>query len=89
MKKIFFIISVLTANVSHAQEITTPKDSAESPFVIVEQMPEFVGGEAAKNKFIIDNIEFPKAEHDAGIQGTCYVSFVVEKDGSITYATVL
>ena len=41
------------------------------------------------HRFIIENIVYPKTESKAGITGTCYVSFVVEKDGAISDITLL
>lgn len=66
--------------------------AVEAPLTIVEQMPEFPGGEAARQKFIIDEINkrgYPAMEKEAGISGTVYLTFVVEKDGSITDVKVL
>jgi TonB family protein len=40
-------------------------------------------------KFIYENIKYPAAARDIGIEGTVVVRFVVEKDGSITQAEVL
>lgn len=56
---------------------------------LVEKMPSFKGGEAAMMKFIRKNIKYPELERNAGISGTCYVGFVVEKDGKITNARIL
>lgn len=50
----------------------------------VDQFPEFPGGMEAWSKFIQKNLRYPYAAQDASIQGKVYVSFVVEKDGSIT-----
>lgn len=64
----------------------------EEIFTIVEQMPEFPGGAAAMMKWIKDKIEsigYPQMEKEAGISGTCYVTFVVDKEGNVTEAKVL
>ncbi|MBA3970549.1 MAG: TonB family protein, partial [Bacteroidetes bacterium] len=61
----------------------------EAPLTIVEQMPTFPGGEAAMMKYIQQNVSYPQMEKEGQIQGTCYVTFVVEKDGSITDVKVL
>lgn len=53
-------------------------------FSYAEQMPQFPGGQAAFFKFLQDSIRYPIIEKENGLQGTVYVSFVVEKDGSIT-----
>ncbi|RZK56666.1 MAG: energy transducer TonB [Pedobacter sp.] len=54
----------------------------------VEKFPEFPGGMAAWSKFIQKNLRYPYVAQETGIQGKVYVSFVVEKDGSITDVTV-
>lgn len=58
-------------------------------FRIVEDEPEFPGGDAARIQYLRDNIEYPTMARDAGIEGTVFVSFVVEPDGSITNVRVL
>ena len=50
----------------------------------VDIMPEYPGGQIALNQFITTNIAWPKASNDAVKEGTVYVTFIVEKDGSIT-----
>lgn len=55
----------------------------------VEVYPEFPGGMAAWAKFIQRNLRYPSMALDANIQGKVYLSFVVEKDGSITDVNVL
>jgi protein TonB len=56
----------------------------ETPFIVVERMPEFPGGMNALQNFIGQNIRYPSNAAESGIQGTVYLSFVVEKDGSIS-----
>lgn len=50
----------------------------------VEQMPEYSGGEAALYQFIAQNIRYPKAAMDWGVQGRVFVHFIVEKDGTLS-----
>jgi protein TonB len=50
----------------------------------VENYPEFPGGLAAFSKFIQKNLRYPSAAQEAEVQGKVFLSFVVEKDGSIT-----
>ncbi|MGV6861883.1 MAG: energy transducer TonB [Putridiphycobacter sp.] len=57
------------------------------PFIVVEEWPEFPGGDAKMQQFINENFEVPHyAEHATG---TIYVRFVVAKDGTITNASIL
>ena len=57
-------------------------------FFIVEDMPEFPGGELALRKFIANAIKYPVIAQENGIQGKVYVNFVVDTDGSITNARI-
>jgi periplasmic protein TonB len=57
-------------------------------FVVVEDMPEFPGGETALRSFINKNVNYPVIAAENGIQGKVYVRFVVDKDGSVTNAEI-
>jgi len=56
----------------------------EEVFVIVEDMPEFPGGEQAMVDFIYDNLNYPTVAQKNGIEGLVVVSFIVNKDGSLS-----
>ncbi len=63
------------------------KDEIEAPqqiFTIVEQMPEFPGGEEELFKYLGKNIKYPSMARENGITGTVYVTFVVEGNGEIS-----
>ncbi len=53
-------------------------------FVIVEEKPEFPGGEAGIVQYLAKNIRYPRLAVETGIQGTVYVSFTIMEDGSIS-----
>jgi len=62
----------------------------EAPiFTVVESMPEFKGGMPELYKYLGNNIKYPVMAKESGIQGKVYVTFVVERDGSITDVRVL
>ena len=62
-----------------------PKPEIETKiFEVVEQMPQFPGGDAALMKFLSDNVKYPVVAQENGVQGRVVISFVVERDGSIT-----
>ena len=62
-----------------------PKHEEENKvFEVVEQMPMFPGGNAALMSYLGSNIHYPVVAAENGVQGRVSVSFVVEKDGSIT-----
>jgi periplasmic protein TonB len=53
-------------------------------FTAVEENPTFPGGEDAFNKYLSKNIHYPAVARENGTQGKVFLSFVVEKDGSLT-----
>ena len=63
------------------EEEAAPVEEAILDFVEVE--PEFPGGAAAMNQWIVDNVEYPELAKEMGEQGIVYVKFVVNKNGSI------
>lgn len=67
------------------QPITDP----DAPLLLVEQMPEFPGGQKAMFAYIGKELKYPEEAIDNGIEGTVVISFVVERDGSIGEAKVL
>lgn len=71
--------------------IAEPKVEDEQPMNIamVEQKPEFPGGEAEMYKWLGNNIVYPSAASEEGIQGRVVVEFVVGRDGSITNVRVV
>jgi protein TonB len=68
--------------------IEVPEEKKEV-FTIVEEMPSFPGGDAERNKFLNTNIVYPQQATENGIQGTVYVSFVVDSKGNVTDVKVL
>jgi TonB family protein len=61
----------------------------EAPFVVVEQMPMFPGGDAALLKFIGENTNYPDSAKEKNIQGRVIVRFIVNSEGKAEAATVL
>lgn len=64
-------------------------DDEPVSIAMVEQKPSFPGGEAAMYQWLSNNIVYPPAASEEGIQGRVVVEFVVGKDGSITNARVV
>lgn len=67
----------------------TEKGLNDSIYKDVEQMPSFPGGEWALMHYLASNTEYPVTAMDNGIGGHVVVSFVVERDGSITNVQVV
>ena len=66
-----------------------PKPEVEKVFDVVEQMPSFPGGPSALMEWLSNNVKYPVVAQENGVQGRVVVSFVVERDGSITYVKVV
>lgn len=59
-------------------------EESNEPFLTVEVNPSFMGGNSEMYKFLGKNLKYPSAAQRANIQGKVFLSFIVEKDGSIT-----
>ena len=57
---------------------------ATKVFDVVEEMPSFPGGNGALMSYLASNIKYPVGAQENGVQGRVIVSFVVERDGSIS-----
>lgn len=58
-------------------------------FTIVEQMPEFPGGQEELFRYLQKNIKYPPIARENGITGSVFVQFVVEKGGNISDVKLL
>ena len=77
------------SSASPATALTSPAPQEEPVYTVVEQMPEYPGGQEALVQYMMNNIKYPENAGKNGIQGTVFVTFVVGKDGSISNAKVL
>ena len=68
-------------------DVATSKE--DTVYQIAEEMPVFPGGEQAMMKFVAENINYPQEAKDKEIAGRVFVSFVVEKDGSVDEVKVM
>lgn len=65
------------------------EEEDDTIFTIVEDQPQFPGGDKALYAFLGKNMKYPAMAQDANIQGTVYVTFEVDKDGQIKDVKVL
>ena len=71
--------------------VTKPNTTGNAPksntgstvYSVVEEMPEFPGGENGIMTFLAANMKYPPVAAENGIQGKVIARFVVQKDGSI------
>ncbi len=61
----------------------------EDVFMVVDESPEFPGGTSALMGYLRDNMVVPDSCRENNIQGRVLVTFIVEKDGSITKPKVI
>lgn len=73
------------------QEVTQEEEEDEEPlpFFILEDKPEFPGGEEALQKWIAQNTKYPDIAKDMGISGKVFIGFVIDKKGQVTKVKVL
>jgi periplasmic protein TonB len=93
MKAILFMLCIGFPLTGFSQVVIAPAPQQQNPdstiFTYVEEQPVFPGGESAFMKFLADSIRYPKEAKENGQQGTVYVRFVVERDGSISNIEVV
>ena len=70
-------------------DATAPADTTKSVvYDIPETMPYFPGGQVLMLKYLADNIKYPASAVKAKKQGRVIVTFIVQKDGSVTHAKI-
>ena len=69
--------------------IASAQSGSDPVFTSVEQVPEFKGGLEAFGKFLMTNLRYPKVARDNNVQGRVVITFVVEKDGSLSNMKVV
>ena len=70
-------------------EIVEIEEDDEEFFMVVENMPEFPGGDLGLMKFIQKNVRYPAIAKEYNITGKVYVSFIVDKLGSVTNVKIV
>ena len=64
-------------------------EDPEKVFTIVEQMPEFEGGQQALMSFISKNMVYPSVSKENEFQGTVFLSYIVRANGNLSDIKVL
>lgn len=70
-----------------AQETAVEAEEAQI-FSVVEESPSYPGGDEARMKYLRENLKYPQLARESNIDGTVYIEFVVERDGSISKPTI-
>ena len=69
--------------------IEIEEESDDEFFMVVENMPEFPGGDLGLMKYIQKNVKYPPIAKEYNITGKVYVSFIVDKSGAVTNVKVV
>ncbi len=70
------------------EKVTEPIDTANIVFDVVQQMPQFPGGDIALMNFLEKHIKYPSNESLSNTNGKVICGFIVNKDGSISDITI-
>ena len=92
MKKIAFLLLVAllsTTTITAQKTVISKNQSKERVFDVVENMPEFPGGQDSLMNFLMHTIKYPKEAMEKGIQGRVVAKFIVEKDGQVSTPKVV
>lgn len=65
------------------------QEEEEKIFDVIEQMPQFPGGDIELMKYLSANVKYPVIAQENGIEGRVIIGFVVSKNGVISDVTVL
>jgi protein TonB len=68
------------------QEVDEPEPE---PFVVVEEMPMFPGGDPALQLYIAEHTQYPEVAKENNIQGRVIVRFCVTSKGTVNQVSVL
>jgi TonB family protein len=92
MRSLVVLLAVLVVRVVCAQGDSTaasPGISAgDTCLTTCEVMPKYPGGEAAFYAFMAKELRYPSEARDSWIEGKVWVTFILEKDGSVSHAQV-
>ncbi|MDX2415012.1 MAG: energy transducer TonB [Bacteroidales bacterium] len=89
---IVLILSLSSCSVNKVQETNDPKTTQKSEEikVVVEDLPTFQGGNIKKfEAWVQENVEYPQAAKEKGIEGDVFIMFVVEPDGSLSNINIM
>ena len=71
------------------EDLEIVEEDDEEVFMVVENMPEFPGGDLGLMKYIQKNVKYPPIAKEYNITGKVYISFVVDRSGSVTNVKVV
>jgi TonB family protein len=77
-------------NQSELGEVVEEEITEGDPvFLVVEKAPTYPGGFDKMNEFIFENMKYPQKAVQDNVEGSVFVSFIVEKDGHVSNAMII
>ena len=80
---------IIVEELPEIQKVNPGQQNSDQIFTEVDEMPKFPNGDDALIRFLTENLKYPQDARDERIEGTVFVTFVVEKDGSVTDVRIL
>ena len=81
--------SSVYVDIQECEECETEEADTSQVFMVIEQQPEFPGGEEAMFEYLRSNLQYPEKCKENKIQGRVLVAFVINKDGKIVEPEVV
>lgn len=89
MKRFILLLSaIFLTNIAFCQNEVKVSDD-DAIFFVVEVQPEFPGGMDSMYAFIQKNLIYPEKAKAEGIEGRVFITFTIEKDGSVSNVKIL
>lgn len=89
MKRFLLLLSaIFLTNIAFCQDEVKVSDD-EAIFFVVEVQPEFPGGLDSMYAYIQKNLIYPEKAKAEGIEGRVFITFTIEKDGSVSNVKIL
>lgn len=84
MKKLVLLLLLISCYfVAPAQQVQ------REIFTVVEEMPQFPGGNPALFRYLKKNIKYPRKAKKEKTEGQAVVKFIVEPDGTVSSPSIL
>jgi protein TonB len=77
-----------SVQVTNDIEIDAEDQGEANKEVYQEVAPGYPGGDEARIKYLRENLKYPQLARESNIDGTVFIEFVVERDGSISKPTI-
>lgn len=88
MKKLLFL-SAFLCTLSFGAFAQSEVSTDDAVFVVVEEQAMFPGGMEAMYAYIVKNLKYPELAKEKGIEGRVFITFIIEKDGSVSNVKIL